>query len=124
MQRRHHRTINRDDGMYEEHKGPVAQPDEDGERQSELINVRRGRPNKKEEEFDEAELSSDYEDQLDALRQDKRRRREETAAKENRRLIKSTYLPSSSKKMSACITCSLVLNREKWRKLGQCPNCP
>ena len=54
--------------MYEEHKGPVAQSDEDGERQSELINVRRGRPNKKEEEFDEAELSSDYEDQLDALR--------------------------------------------------------
>ena len=68
MQRRHHRTINRDDAMYEEHKGPVAQPDEDEERQSELINVRRGRPAKKEEEFDEAELSSDYEDQLDALR--------------------------------------------------------
>ena len=78
----------------------------------------------KEVEFEEEDCESDYEDQLDNLRQAKRRRREEMAGKENRRLIKSTYLPASCKKLSACVTCRLVLNREKWRKLGQCPNCP
>ena len=88
-----------------------------------MINVRNG-GGAQEADFAEGDCESDYEDQLDNLRQAKRRKREETAAKENKRLIKSTFLPSSCKKMSACVSCRLVLNREKWRKLSQCPNCP
>ena len=67
----------------------------------------------KEADFEEADCESDYEDQLDSLRQAKRRKREETLAKENKRVIRSTYLPSSGKKLSACVTCKLVLNKEK-----------
>ena len=98
-----------DDRMIEEFKGPVQESDDE-------IEVPR-KPNN-EQEFGEGDLESDYEDQLDSLREAKRRRREETAARENRRIIKSTFLPSSGKKLSACVTCRLVLNREKWRKLG------
>ena len=113
--------------MIEEHKG--AQPDVDSDLEdknaakSQVIKVRKG-ASTNEADFEEQDCESDYEDQLDNLRQAKRRRREEQAGKENRRLIKSTYLPASCKKLSACVTCRLVLNREKWRKLGQCPNCP
>ena len=33
-------------------------------------------------------------------------------------------MPSSCKKLAACIHCKLVLNKERWRKLEHCPNCP
>ena len=133
MNRRHYkRQFTRDDRMVEEHKGRPAEDfdsdlddiSNDGNT-SQLINVKgRKSSSAQEEDFEKSECESDYEDQLDSLRQAKRRRREDTAAKENRRLIKSTFLPSSSKKMSACVSCRLVLNKEKWRKMGQCPNCP
>lgn len=32
-------------------------------------------------------------------------------------------MPSSNKHLRACIYCKLVLNREKWNKVGSCPNC-
>ena len=129
MNQRHKRAVNRDNQMIEEHKGVVANEDDSDldtvGASSKLIKIRGGAASSRNEaEFEEGDCESDYEDQLDTLRQAKRRRREDTALKENRRMIKSTYLPASSKKLAACVTCRLVLNREKWRKLGQCPNCP
>ena len=44
--------------------------------------------------------------------------------REAKRIIPKGYLPSSQKKMLACIYCKFVINREKWVKLDQCPNCP
>lgn len=126
MNRRHKRTVNRDGAMIEEHKGPRIVDDEsDMEAQADIaLQMGNRRKGKEEVDFEQDEGESDYEDQLDSLRQAKRRKRDETTAKENRRIIKSTFLPSSSKKLSSCVTCHLVLNKEKWRKLGQCPNCP
>ena len=54
----------------------------------------------------------------------KRRKRDENLKAEERKVIGNTYLPSGSKKLSACIFCKLVLNRERWRQLEHCPNCP
>ena len=126
MNRRHKRAVNRDGAMIEEHKGPRIVDDEsDMEAQADIaLQMGNRRKGKEEVDFEQDEGESDYEDQLDSLRQAKRRKRDETTAKENRRIIKSTFLPSSSKKLSSCVTCHLVLNKEKWRKLGQCPNCP
>ena len=28
------------------------------------------------------------------------------------------------KKLRACLSCKLVLDRSKWQTLGRCPNCP
>ena len=128
--RRHQRSIINRDGMIEEQKGVAPDVDSDLEdhasASSQVIKVRnrKGSSAAAEQDFEEKDCESDYEDQLDSLRQAKRRKREENAERENRRMIKSTYLPASCKKLSACVTCRLVLNREKWRKLGQCPNCP
>ena len=106
------KNINRNDMMIEEQKKALDSADDSD------IDVR------DEKGFDEGDCESDYEDQIDAIRGMKRRRREDAARTENRRIIPSKFLPSSNKKMSACTGCRLVLNREKWRKLEQCPNCP
>ena len=58
------------------------------------------------------------------MRDLKRRKREEFNQREEKKIIASAYLPSSTKKLLACIHCKLVLNRDKWRKLDHCPNCP
>ena len=76
------------------------------------------------DDFNEDDCESDFEEQLVAARQLKRQKREERAAKEAKMLIPKSYLPSHHKKLSACIYCKFVLNRERWLKLEQCPNCP
>ena len=71
-------------------------------------------------DFEEGDLrnDSDFEDQLlSESRRLKRRKREEDKVREAKKIIGSQYLPSSSKKLSACLSCKLLLNREKWRKL-------
>ena len=45
-------------------------------------------------------------------------------AEQQRKLISTDFLPSSMKKLRACIHCKLVLNRQRWIDLGKCPNCP
>ena len=64
MNRRHNRKVNRDDGMFEEHK--AVQPDLDSDLEDTNVNdkvlkVRRG-GSAQEAEFDEADCESDYED--------------------------------------------------------------
>ena len=76
------------------------------------------------EEFDENDLDSDFEEQLDAARARKRKHREQQHAMEAKRIVGSHYLPTNTKKLAACLSCRLVLNKEKWRKLEMCPNCP
>ena len=119
MRRHQRKGFNRDDRMIEEFKGMVTRQEESDD---ESLKVKCG--GEAELEFEEGGNESDYEDQLDSLRQAKRRRREEIAAKENKRIIRSTFLPSTSKKLSACVTCRLVLDKNKWKKNGRCPNCP
>ena len=75
-------------------------------------------------DFAEDDLESDFEDQLESNRMNKRRKRDENLKAEERKVISNAYLPSGSKKLSACIFCKLVLNRERWRQLEHCPNCP
>ena len=76
------------------------------------------------EEFKEEDCDSDFEGQLDEQRKLKKQRREAMQQREAKRIIPKGYLPSSQKKMLACIYCKFVINREKWVKLDQCPNCP
>ena len=40
------------------------------------------------------------------------------------KIIQIDYLPSSMKKLRACVHCKLVLNKGRWNQLGKCPNCP
>ena len=75
-------------------------------------------------DFSSDDIQSDYEDQMEESRALKRRKRDEFNKAEDKKIIQSSYLPTSTKKLSACIHCHLVLNREKWRKLEHCPNCP
>jgi len=98
--------------MIEEHKTPVVDSDS-----SEGDGV-------EQEEFAEGDCDSDFEDTLGNNRRLKRRKREEVAKREANRIIGGQFLPSSSKNLYACVSCKLVLNRDKWRKLEQCPNCP
>ena len=109
------KNVNRQDMLVEERKAIAQESSSDDE-----LQIR----DAKEKGFEEADCESDYEDQLDEVRRMKRRKREENARQESRRIIPSQFLPSSNKKLSACTGCRLVLNREKWRKLEQCPNCP
>ena len=74
--------------------------------------------------FSSDDVQSDYEDQLEQNRDLKRRKRDEQIRAEERKIINSNYVPSSTKKLAACVFCKLVLNKEKWRKLEHCPNCP
>ena len=46
---------------------------------------------------------------------------EETGRKQ---IISTNFLPSSTRKLRACVHCKLVLNRQRWVDLGRCPNCP
>lgn len=78
----------------------------------------------KEDDFGEEDCESDFEDQANANRVLKRRKRDEERIREERKIIGTAYLPSNSKKLSACVFCRLVLNKDKWRKLENCPNCP
>ena len=74
--------------------------------------------------FESDDIASDYEDQLEQNRDLKRRKRDENQRNEERKIISGAYLPTSTKKLAACIHCRLVLNKEKWRRLERCPNCP
>lgn len=76
-------------------------------------------PHSKEQELDEfrEEDCSDDEEQ-------RRRRRRRGQAEQRPVVIGDTFLPNSSKKLRACVFCKLVLNQEKWNRLGTCPNCP
>ena len=76
------------------------------------------------DDFASDDLESDFEDQLESVRMQKRHKRDEHIKAEERKVIVSSFLPSSNKKLSACIFCKLVLNRERWRQLQNCPNCP
>ena len=76
------------------------------------------------DDFASDDLESDFEDQLESVRMQKRHKRDEQVRAEERKVIVSAYLPSSNKKLAACIFCKLVLNRERWRQLQHCPNCP
>ena len=106
------RRVSRNDAMIEEHK--KAEQDSDSE----------GQTAQREKGFEEEDCESDYEDQLCNIRKAKRQKREHAERQEARRIIPAQFLPSSNKKLSACVSCRLVLNKEKWRKLEQCPNCP
>ena len=55
-----------------------------------------------------------------------RKRRNKKGNKEDNRakIISDEFMPSSTKKLRACINCKLVLNRQRWVELGKCPNCP
>ena len=75
-------------------------------------------------QFSSDDVQSDFEDQLEARRDLKRRKRDEHNKIEEKKIIQSAYVPSSTKRLLACIHCHLVLNKEKWRKLEHCPNCP
>ena len=77
-----------------------------------------------ENDFGQSDLDSDFEEQLDEARARKRKRREQLQKIESRRIVGSAFLPSNTKKLAACLTCRLVLNKEKWRKMAMCPNCP
>ena len=92
------RTVSRKDALIQQAKNkPVA--DDDSENS----------------DFEENDLESDFEDQLESNRMNKRRKRDENLKAEERKVIGNAYLPSSNKKLSACIFCKLVLNRERWR---------
>ena len=39
-------------------------------------------------------------------------------------IISLDHLPSSTKRLRACLTCKLILNASRWKELGKCPNCP
>lgn len=70
------------------------------------------------EEYKEEDISDD---------EDRRRHRRRNRAHADQgppKLIDDTYMPSSHKKLRACIYCKLVLNNEKWNRLKMCPNCP
>ena len=110
------RTVARNNSMIEEIKETKTSEDLDdyGDESS----------NNQGEDFDENDLDSDFEEQLDAARARKRKRREMANAVEARRIISTQFLPSNTKKLAACLSCRLVLNKEKWRKLDMCPNCP
>ena len=109
------KNINRQDMMVETKKAQQVDSGDDSP-----VEVKESN----EKSFEEGDCESDYEDQLDAVRGMKRRRKEDAARTEARRIIPSQFLPASNKKLSACTGCRLVLNKEKWRKLEQCPNCP
>ncbi len=69
--------------------------------------------------FSEGDISDDSEG--------RRRRRQKRGAKnaqQRKLLITDQYVPTSLKKLRACVFCKLVLNIEKWNKLEMCPNCP
>ena len=55
-----------------------------------------------------------------------RKRRNKKGNKDDQRakIISDEFMPSSMKKLRACINCKLVLNRQRWVELGKCPNCP
>ena len=55
-----------------------------------------------------------------------KKRRQKSKEAENARpsIISTQFLPSSMKKLRACIYCKLVLNRQRWIELNKCPNCP
>jgi len=74
-------------------------------------------------QVEESEDEFKAEDMSDDEEKRKRRRRNKNVQKAPT-IIDDTWLPSSMKKMRACIYCKLVLNQEKWGKLRQCPNCP
>ena len=75
-----------------------------------LINDDEGTPvNGSDDEFKEEDMSDDEEKK-------KRRRRNKNVQKAPT-IIDDTWVPSSMKKMRACIYCKLVLNQEKWGKL-------
>jgi RNA polymerase subunit RPABC4/transcription elongation factor Spt4 len=70
------------------------------------------------EEYKEEDISDDEE-----LR--RRRRRNKRNGEQNKpKIIDDTFMPSSNRRMRACLYCKLVLNQEKWNKLKMCPNCP
>lgn len=93
-------------------------------RKDALIEHHKKRQDSSSEGFSSDDVQSDFEDQLEANRDLKRRKRDEQNRIEEKKIISSSYVPSSIKKLSACIHCKLVLNREKWRRLEHCPNCP
>ena len=60
----------------------------------------------------------------------KNKRKAKKAEKEAKMLeranqtISTNFLPSSTKKLLACIHCKLILNKARWIELRKCPNCP
>lgn len=69
------------------------------------------------EEFKAEDISDDEEKR-------RRRRNRNKNVYQKPKIIDDTWIPSSMKRMRACIYCKLVLNQDKWGKLKQCPNCP
>ena len=73
-----------------------------------------------EKDFDENDLGDDFEDETYVRRKRKRKDGADQAPK----ILDDTYMLSSQKHLRACVYCKLLLNRDKWSKLEECPNCP
>jgi hypothetical protein len=69
------------------------------------------------EEFKAEDCDSDFDEERDEAKRLRRQKREQTAAHEAKMIIPKSYQPSSCKKLSACIYCKFILNKEKWVKL-------
>ena len=56
-----------------------------------------------------------------AIRAAKKAEKEQAKA---RQIISTDTLPSTMKRLRACVHCKLILNAARWNELGKCPNCP
>ena len=68
--------------------------------------------------FSEGDISDDSEG-----RRRRRRKRGAKDAEQRKKVLTEEFVPTSLKKLRACVFCKLVLNQEKWNKLEACPNC-
>ena len=77
---------------------------------------------KKEEEFRREDCNeAEFNDQGQVKKRKKKQPQQQEA---QRQVVSTEFLPTSMKKLRACVSCKLVLNRQRWIDLGKCPNCP